>query len=96
MKYSLLKGQLIFQEHYCWNKIHDTDPRVSGPLTKTQFNPSEGYEVLYLINELMSIWKFSDKQHAKKLEKMIKCGVTSKTMPQREVRDWIKKHWLDY
>ncbi len=96
MKYSLLKDKLIFQESYNWNKFHDSDPKISGPLTKTPFNPLEGYEVLYLINELMSIWKFDGAQYAIKLEKMIKCGITSEAMHQREVRDWVKVHWLDY
>ena len=96
MKYSLLKGHLVFHNNYKWSLIHENDPRVSGPLSKTPFNPSEGYEVLYLINELMSIWKFDSEQYAIKLEKMIKCGITNKGMPQHEVRDWIKTHWLNY
>lgn len=96
MKYSLLKDKLIFQENYNWNKIEDNDPRVSGPLTNTPFNPLEGYEVLYLINELMSIWKFDGEPYAIKLEKMIKCGISKKGIPQLEVRDWIKTHWLNY
>ena len=96
MKSSLIKDQLIFKESYCWSEIQESDPRISGSLTDTPFNSSEGYEVLYLINELMSIWKFDGKQYAKKIEKMIKCGITSEVMPQREVKNWIKKHWLDY
>ena len=96
MKYALLKDQLIFKEDYNWNEIQITDPRVSGSLTETPFTPSEGYEVLYLINELISIWKFDGEHYARKIEKMIKCGITDETTSQREVRDWIKFHWLDY
>ena len=96
MKNEFLKGQLIFKEDYNWNKIQITDPRVSGSLTETPFNPSEGYEVLYLINELISIRKFDGEHYARKIEKMIKCGVTGETTSQKEVKDWIKSHWLDY
>jgi hypothetical protein len=96
VKYTLLKDQLIFKEGYNWNEIQITDPRVSGSLTETPFNPSEGYEILYLINELISTWKFDGEQYARKLEKMIKCGVTGGAMNQKEVKDWIKAHWMDY
>lgn len=96
MKYSLSKDQLIFKNDYCWNETQKDDPRISGPITDTPFNPSEGFEVLYLVNALISTWKFDDKRYAIKLEKMIRCGVTGKSISQKEVKKWIKSHWLDY
>ena len=96
MKYVFLKDHLIFKADYQWNKFQENDPRISGPLNDTPLTPSEGYEVLYLINELISIWKFDGKRYAIKLEKMIKCGVSGGAMHQKEVKNWIKNHWMNY
>ena len=96
MKFELLKDQLLFKNDYLWNNFHEDDPRVSGPLTNTPFTPSEGYEVLYLINELISIWRFDGERYAIKLEKMIRCGLSCEAMHQKEVKAWIKTHWMNY
>ncbi len=92
----LNKDQLLLQHLYQWSEIPEGDPRVSGSISDIPFNRLEGYEVLYLINELMNIWKFNEVRYARKLEKMIRFGLPEGSNTQQLAKSWIKEHWGNY
>lgn len=96
MNLSLLKDQLVFKDFYRWNNIPDGDPRVSGELEHIPFEPEDGDQVLYFINKLLSIWSFDEMTYARKIEKMIKVGISKDIKTQIEAKNWIKDNWINY
>lgn len=92
----LLKDQLLFKDHYQWPDIPANDPKISGELADVPFEPRDGNQVLYLINQLLLIWKFDEMKYARKVEKMIKAGIPYDIGSQLEAKAWIKENWTNY
>ena len=52
MSVKILKSELQYK--YSWTAYGDDDPEVTGTPDSTMFSRREGYEVIYLINKLLS------------------------------------------
>lgn len=86
------KTDLIFQD-YKWTAFPSDDPKITGTPDSTLFNRHEGYEVLYLINKLASIWGLKQKGSGEKMETMIRKNLPSDIRSQANVRAWIHSNW---
>ncbi len=96
MKVPLQKDQLLFRDHYSWPQVPAEDPRISGDLCDTLFEPKDGNQVLYFINKLLAAWKFDEIKYARKIEKMIKVGLPQNIGSQKDAKLWVKDHWENY
>lgn len=96
MNILLVKEQLLFKDHYHWSDIPEGDPRVSGDIECITFEPTDGSQVLYFINKLLTIWKFDEIKYARKIEKMIKLGLPNDIGTQINAKNWIKENWGSY
>lgn len=85
------KRNLIYKD-YKWTTFLNSDPRVYGKPDTTQFDGSEGNEVVYLINKLMVLWDYRFSNTGNKIEKLIHDKLPSGIMSQEEVKDWIKSN----
>lgn len=96
MNITLQQDQLLFKDHYQWPQLPEQDPRISGDLSETLFEPEDGNQVLYFINKLLAVWKFDEMKYARKIEKMIKVGLPENIGTQINAKAWIKDHWGNY
>jgi hypothetical protein len=87
------KEDLVFD--YKWSKYRSNDPRVSGALDDTHFNPEEGNQVLYLINRFLELHEFKKIASGQKAERIIKAILPLHIRKQSAVSDWICQHWQD-
>lgn len=89
-----------FQKHdllysYRWTARPSDDPRITGKPDSTLINRGEGYEVLYMINALMTEWSQSLVATGQKIERMIQehpAGMHSRA----KVKQWIHENWKRY
>ena len=87
------KGNLL--NKYSWIHTKEDDPKLKGEPDHILLNRDEGYEVLYMINQLMSAWKLKQVITGQKIEKMIKEN-PSNLRSQQHVKLWIKENWNKY
>jgi hypothetical protein len=88
------KLQMAYKS-YLWTNFEEEDPKISGKLDSTIFNKKEGYEMLYIIQKLIEIWKLEDRKSVRKLEKMIFKFLPDEIVKQEDVKNWVRNHW-DY
>ena len=85
-----LREDLVYQ--YNWTNGGENDPRLTGEPDGHLLNRNEGYEVLYMIQQMMVAWHIKTKSGGKKLEQMIKdCPVEVRS--QIEVKLWISYNY---
>ena len=90
------RSELLFEDDYSWTVFDAEDPRVAGRLDGTPFSPTEGYELLFLINALSERWNFKNRTSAHKIEKMIRNLLPPGKISQQDVKMWIKVNWPSY
>jgi hypothetical protein len=78
---------------YTWSRYEKDDPKISGIPDATPFNRKEGYEVLYLINNLADHLAWSVESFGNKVEKMIHDRLPEDITTQQETVSWIKENW---
>lgn len=81
---------LAFQG-YKWHARADRDnPQIIGAQDHSEWNRTEGYEMLYFINSLAKTWNWNDNlssyQH---LEQIIRNEVPSIIRTHPAIKDWI-------
>lgn len=74
-------------DHYDWDAAPSDDPRVTGEPDSTLFNRQQGYEVLYMLNTVLSASAPITALH--KGEEMIRDELPSDTREQLDVRKWL-------
>ncbi len=92
---SYKKSTLIFND-YDWTARPDGDPKIAGSLDDTMFNRRNGYEVIYIINELMILWNFLHLREGQKMERMIRMKLPFNMVDQIAVKYWIYDNWTKY
>ncbi len=86
------KSDMIFTD-YKWTAYPKDDPRVTGEPDKTLFNRHEGYEVIYLINKLATMWSIRTTQECRSLEQLIRNQLPTFIRSQENVKEWIRLNW---
>lgn len=71
------------------------DSKLRGEPDRSLLNRSEGYEVLYMIDRLMSAWRLSSVADGQKIERLIRI-VPSHLHSQEHVKAWINNNWNNY
>ena len=77
---------------YTWSAESGDNPKLKGNPDHSLLNRKEGYEVLYMVQRLMDIWKFSTIESGQKIESKIH-SCPSDLHSQKNVQDWIQKNW---
>ena len=80
-------------DDYQWNPLPSNDPRVSGTPDKSRFNRNQGYEMLYLINEIANMWQLKQISSCLKMERMIKEAMPERLAKQEVIMEWVRKNW---
>lgn len=80
------------QNRYNWSADKGDNPKLKGEPDKSLLDRTEGYEVLYLIQKLMSAWDFKNISSGQKIEKMIH-KIPSNLHSQAHVKEWISNNW---
>lgn len=92
----ITKSNLIYEENYNWTVYDNDHPKINGSPDNTQFNPNEGYEVMYLITEYMNKYEINKNHHRRKIEKMIRHHLPNSIVNQKNTIKWIKENWDNY
>lgn len=74
---------------YGWTSYEKNDPRISGKPDKTPFDRTEGNQVIYLINKLMTIWSYRFVNTGNKMERLIREKMPDDMKTQEEVQGWL-------
>ncbi|MGM0826477.1 MAG: hypothetical protein ACQEUY_17395 [Pseudomonadota bacterium] len=74
-------------DHYTWEAEPDDDARVAGEPDSTLFNRQQGYEVLYMLNTVLSASAPITALH--KGELLIRDELPSDTLQQLDVKKWL-------
>lgn len=77
-------------DHYTWDALPDDDPHVTGEPDSTLFNRQQGYEVLYMLNTVLSASAPITALHEG--EQLIRDELPSDTRKQLDVKKWLDAH----
>ncbi|TDV98032.1 hypothetical protein BDK62_10464 [Halomonas alkaliantarctica] len=77
-------------DHYDWTAAPSDDPHVTGEPDSTLFNRQQGYEVLYMLNMVLSASAPISALH--KGEKLIRDELPGDTRKQLDVKKWLDQH----
>ncbi len=86
------RNHMLFKD-YRWTTYLQGDSRIAGVPDKTVFNPREGYEVLYLINQFAYMYQLMTVTACKKLEWKLHEKLPPYIRTQIEVCNWLYNNW---
>ncbi|MGL1902126.1 MAG: hypothetical protein OCC49_08325 [Fibrobacterales bacterium] len=89
------KDELTYND-YSWTIYRGDDPRVTGVPDDTLFTPTEGHELLYLINKMAKINNFKKLFSGLKVERMVRQSLPEEIETQLEVMQWVGKNWNSF
>lgn len=92
---NLISKSNMAYRSYSWKKFEEGDPKITGKLDATSFDKKNGYEMLYILNKLVEIWKLEDRHNIRKIETMIYKFLPEERNKQEEVKNWVRDNW-DY
>ena len=77
---------------YSWTSDGGDNPKLKGEPDASLLDRTEGYEVLYMIQKLMSKWDLKEIGSGHKIERLIhKCP--SNFRSQENIKNWIHTNW---
>lgn len=79
--------------HYNWSENAGDNSRLRGEPDHSLFNRSEGYEVLYIINNILIKKGLTSIGSGNKAERLLREKLASKNYTQIEVISFFNKHW---
>jgi hypothetical protein len=77
---------------YTWSAGLGDNPKLKGEPDNSLLSRSQGYEVLYMIQKLMSKWSLKTITSGQKIERMIH-EAPSILRSQVNVEKWIYDNW---
>lgn len=80
---------MLFQD-YNWNTPSDSY-KLKGTPDRNLFIPSEGHEVLYMINFLAAEWGFKTKEEAALIEKILHDKLPISKWSQVNAYKWLQQ-----
>lgn len=84
------REDLVYQ--YSWTATGKDDPVLKGEPDCSVLNRNEGYEVLYMIQHMITAWHLRTIADGQRLERMIK-DCPGEIRSQVEVKLWISYHY---
>ena len=87
----LFSRKNLFYGDYKWSVYPANDPHVNGKIDSTIFNRTEGNEIVYIINKLMTIWDYRFTTSGNKMEKLIHDQLPEYVSTQEAVQQWLKE-----
>lgn len=85
----------LLKTTYTWSADKGDNPKLKGEPDSSLLNRSEGYEVLYMINKIMTSRGLSAVSSGQKIEKIIH-ATPSNLHSQVNVKTWIDNNWDRY
>lgn len=84
------------QYEYEWSTVGDDDPEEIGTPDSSLLNRTEGYEMLYFINNFMSDNDLKNENSFYKIERMINEYLPSNIRSHHNIEIWLKDNWKKY
>ena len=85
VKKSMLQGR------YSWQMIAVDDPKVVR-IDATLFNRHEGYEVIPMIQKVVSHFDYNTESDVERIEKLISDELPGNIRGQKNVLEWLINH----
>jgi len=77
---------------YNWSADKGDNPKLKGEPDRSLLDRTEGYEVLYMVQKLMTAWQLKQKESGNKIEDKIKAA-PSNIHSQEKIKEWIYANW---
>jgi hypothetical protein len=90
------KKDLLFKDEYSWRAIAQDNPLMRRNPDNKMFSRKEGYEILYLINQVAQEMRLRETRSFQALELMIKTRLPSHIRNRSNVKDWLKQNFNKY
>lgn len=81
------------QYNYRWAARPKDNPNFRKGSDYRNLNRSEGYEILFAINEFLKLKGLTSITSGQKAEKLIKEKLPSRTYSHTELYKWLNEHW---
>jgi hypothetical protein len=88
------KNHLIYD--YNWARYDRNDPKISGIPDATEFNRTEGGEVLYIIKFLTDHLAYEVRSFGNRVEKLVHDRLPVEIKRQKDTIQWIKDNWRNF
>ena len=84
-------------KYYSWTAKADNDnPFIRGGIEHSQVNRTEGYEVLYFLNNNLNWPASTTTASFQKAEKMLRYHVPEHLHDRTMISNWIANNWTTY
>jgi hypothetical protein len=84
------RGDLKYR--YSWSADGGDNPKLKGEPDSSLLDRTEGYEVLYMIQKLMTKWQLTTVESGQKIESLIH-QTPSNLRSQENVKNWVHQNW---
>ncbi len=92
----LEKTQMLYynEDYYNWKAEDDHDnPYYISGADFTELSRTQGYEVLYFINHIVSKHWTANYETYHKIERMIRYFVPGSIRAHKKIEEWIVENW---
>lgn len=87
------KKNLKFNDQYSWEATKTDNPNIKGSPDNDLLNRTEGYEVLYFIQQFMKKQKTRSIKTGVKAEALIINYIPSHIRSRKDIEDWLIENW---
>lgn len=87
------RNNLKFKDNYSWEVSRGDNPTIKGSPDNDLLNRTEGYEVLYFIQQFMKKQKTRSVKIGTKAEALIINYIPSHIRSRKDIEDWLIENW---
>lgn len=87
------RSNLKFKDNYSWEISKGDNPSIKGSPDNDLLNRTEGYEVLYFIQQFMKKQKTRSIRVGTKAEALIINYIPSHIRSRKDIEDWLIENW---
>lgn len=81
------------QYTYRWTARPEDNPNFRKGSDYRNLNRSEGYEMLFVVNEFLKLKGLTSTASGQKVENLIKGKLPSRVFSHTELYSWLTSHW---
>jgi hypothetical protein len=85
------KGDMRYP--YRWTAKPSDNPKFRKGPDYRNFNRTQGYEVLFLINNYLKLRRLKSTSSGQKAEQLIKEKLPSRIFTHQEIYEWLTENW---
>jgi hypothetical protein len=92
---SYTKSEMVYHDYKETAQADHDNPYYTRGQDYTELNRTELFEMLYFINHLGKLWKWSGNptSNYQKIERLIRTKVPSSIRTHKGIQEWLEANW---